>query len=216
MASLTPPPVFATNLAHTVNSSGFFYARPGCSCTTCTDWRGGPPADTVALGPSESTWEPSTSTSLGTGLGLTLGLGTGAGRAAFFEPRPLSFARGLAIPSWRTEIPTCINCNKKHTASQGYDCSGGGLLHRTNALTNYIFEPDAPSVNAQVDAITEQMQLLYDSLLAKQEGIYDEPAERHDEMALQDAQFNELDEQMLNLKRAMETLALLKPEATPH
>jgi hypothetical protein len=49
MATAAPPSV---PLAHTVNSSGWFYARPGCPCVTCVEWSNEP--ETHAEGESEA------------------------------------------------------------------------------------------------------------------------------------------------------------------
>ena len=51
-AAVAAPPS-GVGLAHTANSTGFFYARPGCPCVTCTEWRL-EPAPTRAVTPEAS------------------------------------------------------------------------------------------------------------------------------------------------------------------
>ncbi len=54
-----------------------------------------------------------------------------------------SLAIGWYVEGWAHAFAICSNCDSYHTVSQGETCHNGNtIMHRTNAMTNYLYIPD--------------------------------------------------------------------------
>jgi hypothetical protein len=65
-----------------------------------------------------------------------------------------SLSIGWYVEGWAHAFAFCNNCDRYHTVTQGETChNGGSIMHRTNAMTNYLYIPDPvmPILSPQLD-----------------------------------------------------------------
>lgn len=174
--SFTPLPYVP--LAHSYNSRGelgFMVNPSACSCTTCVDYVGAQRSATPAPGPLATPPPPQHS--------LVLGMGTGAANPGFwarFEPRfnPLPPGQGWGAPS---------------------PALGPAPTAPALARSSSVAEEETLEVRT-----LESLRSLRAHLQERQDVLYDEEARSHDEMAAQDAEWDELDRKMSAIDALLE------------
>jgi hypothetical protein len=191
-SSVALPP-FRSSLAHSLNSRGelgMFVNPYGCSCETCVDYiadRSSSAAE-VALGPSETNpsgalepAEANPSWALGTGAGSFLGLGMGCALG------PSS----SVMEGWGGEERPLF----------GADLRAAPALGRT--VTGLGYTPTVPEAADESDEeatfqeeTMNRLRTVLERVQARQDAVYDGETRSHDEMAAQDAEWEELDRQI--------------------
>lgn len=188
--SFTPLPYAA--LAHSYNSRGelgAFVNPSACSCTTCVDYVAGAAAErsaTPAPRPLATLPPPQHS--------LVLGMGTGAASPGFWarfgpssEPTLSRFNTlapgegfGPALPRFNTLAP-----------GEGFGPSPTGpALMRSSSVAE---EEDEDAFQEET---FNRLRILRARLQTRQDAVYEGETRSHDEMAAQDAEWEELDNQI--------------------
>jgi len=202
------PPVA---LSHSVNSSGrmgLYVDSASCPCGGCRSYRGDMPL-----------WDAADA-HLFTGPGLS-NVGQDAAPAPSPAPLPVRSNGGgitdgsalvMASGGAGVSVSTSSGGLARTVTGLGYEPSSveeadGGdaepsLLPRGGRATTSIFSP-AP-LRTDVDGLMDQLRGLRAELQIQQDHVYDEGLARsHDEMAAQDAQFDEMDRQIHAIEQVM-------------
>jgi hypothetical protein len=175
-------------LAHSVNSSGrlgLFVDPFNCSCDTCTDY----PAE---LPPSPAATEPAPSTSL----------------SALATPPPLiRSALGLPPPVYRAGALGRAPANHLWTGSDWVHQDSP--YARSPAVARVLFpEPESASFppsqpSSAEEAVMDSLRSLRADLQIRQDQVYSAEARSHDEMSMQDAEWDELDRKIQAIEQTL-------------
>ncbi len=166
-------------LAHSVNADGSFFARVDCSCYTCRD----------VLDPTGE---------------------EDAANANAMNESHESFPPPLSLPA-TSFLPT-------RSSGGGIGLAGLAPAPSTSPtstmghLSSYTPPPLFRHTRAEPDHMKDaiaSLKLEVNVLRAKQEEIYEREAHSHDEMAMQDQEWNEYDQKIMTLETIIDTLCCM-------